>query len=422
MCASYAVSDLLGRLEPERVLRDLRALADLTSDAGGAQRVAWSEPWLRARHWLSAELAALPVLEEIDEAGNQWATLPGRSPQRLVIGGHLDSVPNGGWLDGVLNVVAGLEVLRACAAEGSLPLTVRLVSWADEEGRFAHSLFGSSAAAGLLDPDAVAGLTDAHGATLKDVLASHGVDSGSVGEAKRQLVDAIAYLELHIEQGPVLWRLNRPLGVVTGTKGLRRSRVRYLGQAAHAGSTPMARRQDALVAAARFVTAARDLARSAAPDVVSTAGMIRVEPDVPTVVPGVCEVVIDQRAIDQRVLDRLHVDTQGLSDQIAREEQVECFWTSLYEVPATIFDPDLVAICEQAVSQTSGEAPRLPSGPLHDATAMSRAGVPTGMIFVQSIGGHSHSPQEDTREEDIRLAVTALCRAAGLCLARSESS
>jgi len=422
MCASYVVSDLLERLEPDRVVRELRALAELTSDAGGAQRVAWSEPWLRAREWLSAKLVGLPVREEIDEAGNQWATLPGLSPQCLIIGGHLDSVPNGGWLDGALNVVSGLEVLRACAADGPIPLTVRLVSWADEEGRFAHSLFGSSAAAGLLDPDAVAGLRDAQGATLKDVLASRGLDSSSAGESKRQLVDAVAYLELHIEQGPLLWRLNRPLGVVTGTKGLRRSRVRFVGQADHAGSTPMSGRQDALVAAARFVTAARDLARSAAPDVVSTVGMIRVEPDVPTVVPGACEIVIDQRAIDQRVLDRLHADTQGLSDQISREEQVGCFWTPLYEVPATLFDPGIVAMCEQAVSETSGDAPRLPSGPLHDATAISRAGIPTGMIFVQSIGGHSHSTRENTREEDIRMAVTALCRAAELCLARSASS
>jgi hydantoinase/carbamoylase family amidase len=411
------VSTFLSMLEPDRVLSDLKALAALTSDEHGAQRVAWTEPWFRARRWLSEELSRLPVREEFDEAGNQWATLAGRSGESLIIGGHLDSVPNGGWLDGALNVLAGLEILRVCAARGGLLIAVRLVNWADEEGRFGHSLFGSSAAAGLLKPDAVAGLKDSRGAVLKDVLSSFGIDWARVGQSRRQLEGANAYLELHIEQGPVLWSSGRPLGVVTGTKGVHRSRVRFAGQAAHAGSTPMAARRDAFVAAARFVESARDLARAATDDVVSTVGVVRVEPGMATVVPSECEIVIDQRAIDQHALDLQLLNARNLSEKFAAEENVECSWTHIYGVPATLFHSKVVAACGQAVEEVCGEAFTMPSGPLHDATAMSRAGIPTGMIFVQSIGGHSHVSDEDSPEDHIRMGVKALGRATDIVLA-----
>jgi len=414
------VSSLLSMLEPDRVLRDLKALAALTSDVQGAQRVAWTEPWFRARRWLSDELSRLPVSEEFDEAGNQWATLAGHSGESLIIGGHLDSVPNGGWLDGALNVLAGLEVLRACAARGGLPIAVRLVNWTDEEGRFGHSLFGSSAAAGLLKPDAVAGLKDSRGAVLRDVLSSFGIDWDRVGQSRRQLDGAIAYLELHIEQGPVLWSSGRPLGVVTGTKGVHRNKVRFAGQAAHAGSTPMTARSDAFVAAARFAAFTRDLARVATDDVVSTVGVVRVGPGMATVVPSECEIVIDQRAIDQHALDLQLFKARELSEKLAAEEGVECSWTEIYEAPATLFDSKIVAACRQAVAEVCGDAFTMPSGPLHDATAMSRGGIPTGMIFVQSIGGHSHVSDEDSAEDDIRMGVRALGRATEIVLAESE--
>jgi N-carbamoyl-L-amino-acid hydrolase len=296
-------------------------------------------------------------------------------------------------------------------------LTLRLANWADEEGRFGHSLLGSSAVAGLLQVESLLGLRDAGGAALQEVLPTFGLKVESLQNSRRQIADIVAYLELHIEQGPVLWQLDRALGVVTGTKGVRRSSVRFTGQSAHAGSTPMAMRHDALVAAARFVAAVRELAARARSDAVCTVGVVEVEPGVPTVIPGECRVVVDQRSIDESVLSRLRDEAQRASEDVAAQEGVSVSWKGIYEVPATPFNSELVEICHRAVSDVSGDAFRLPSGPLHDATAMARAGIPTGMIFVQSIGGLSHVIDENTADDHIRLGVRAECRAAEICLA-----
>src|SRR5207244_1137295 len=188
-------------LSPSRTVADLRELQELTGDENGAQRLAWTDTWERAREWLRGKLAGLPVEEEIDQAGNQWFTLRGVSEQALLIGGHIDSVPNGGWLDGCLNLTAGVEVLRRIAGDGEPAVTVRLVNWADEEGaRFGRSLFGSSAAAGSMrDQDELRQLTDRDGVALPHVLAEHGVDLDHATDAQSRLEGAAAYLELHIE-------------------------------------------------------------------------------------------------------------------------------------------------------------------------------------------------------------------------------
>jgi hydantoinase/carbamoylase family amidase len=234
-------------LDPSRTVAELKELRELTGDEDGAQRVAWTDTWVRAQEWMASKLEGTGARMEFDEARNQWWTLPGRSERELLIGGHLDSVPNGGWLDGALNVVAGSEVFRRIAGEGEPPVTVRLVSWADEEGaRFGRSLFGSSAAAGSMrDQDELASLVDSDGVSLPDAIGAHGVDLGRAPDSRSQLANAAAYLELHIEQGPVLESMDLPLGAVLGTFGVERHRVVWRGQAAHAGSTPMDQRRDA---------------------------------------------------------------------------------------------------------------------------------------------------------------------------------
>src|SRR6266516_5673697 len=206
----------------------------MTGDEDGAQRVAWTDTWERAREWLRGKVAGLPVEEEIDQAGNQWFTLRGSSERELLIGGHIDSVPNGGWLDGCLNVMAGVEVMRRVAEDGQPAITVRLVNWADEEGaRFGRSLFGSSAAAGsMADQDELRARVDANGISLPDAVSAHGVDLDRALDACSQLENAAAYLELHIEQGPVLESMDLPLGVVLGTFGVERHQVTFRGQAA----------------------------------------------------------------------------------------------------------------------------------------------------------------------------------------------
>ena len=252
-------------LQPGRAVDDLRELRELTEDDNGAQRVAWTDTWRTAREWLGAKLEGLPLEYEVDAAGNQWWTLRGASDKALLIGGHIDSVPNGGWLDGALNVMAGVEVIRRLAADGEPAATVRLVNWADEEGaRFGRSLFGSSAASGTMDDqDELRAKRDADGIALPDALREHGVDLDSALEARTQLESAAAYLELHIEQGPVLESMDLPLGVVLGTFGVERHLVTWKGQAAHAGSTPMDKRRDALAGAAKLALALREIAATA---------------------------------------------------------------------------------------------------------------------------------------------------------------
>src|SRR5881392_241611 len=216
-------------LDPSRTVAELRELQELTGDENGAQRVAWTETWERAREWLRAKVDGTGAEETVDAAGNQWFTLPGASDRAVLLGGHIDSVPNGGWLDGALNVVAGVEVLRRIAEEGTPPVTVRLVNWADEEGaRFGRSLFGSSAAAGSMDDqDELRSRRDTELRALPEVLAARGVELDRALEARRQLEGAAAYLELHIEQGPVLESMGLPLGVVLGTFGVERHQVTF---------------------------------------------------------------------------------------------------------------------------------------------------------------------------------------------------
>ena len=187
-------------LEPSRTVAELRELQALTGDEDGAQRVAWTDTWEQAREWLRSKVAGTGTDETVDAAGNQWFTLAGASDRAVLIGGHIDSVPNGGWLDGALNVMAGVEVLRRVAEDGRPPVTVRLVNWADEEGaRFGRSLLGSSAAAGsMADQDELRARKDADGVALPDALSAHGVELDRALEARSELDGAAAYLELHI--------------------------------------------------------------------------------------------------------------------------------------------------------------------------------------------------------------------------------
>jgi N-carbamoyl-L-amino-acid hydrolase len=401
-------------LDPGRVLADLDELRELTGDENGAQRVAWTDTWERARELLRQKMAPTGAVEEIDEAGNQWFTLRGASDRALLIGGHMDSVPNGGWLDGCLNVLAGVEVMRRLAAEGEPPVTVRLVSWADEEGaRFGRSLFGSSAAAGsMADQEELRALKDRDGTALPDALREHGVDLDGALAARSQLENAAAYLELHIEQGPVLESLDLPLGVVLGTFGVERWRITWTGQAAHAGSTPMDKRRDALAGAAKLALAIRDVAREAGDGAVCTSGGVVCRPGIVTSVVETAEQLLDQRHLDPGKLASMLSRAQELSRGFAEEEQVDVDWEKIWSIEPILFDETLIGYADDAIREVAGTSHRLPSGPLHDAAEVSRAGVPTVMLFVQSLRGLSHTKLEDTKPEHLELSVAALDRLA----------
>jgi N-carbamoyl-L-amino-acid hydrolase len=391
------------------VISDLQELRALTADDFGAQRVAWSPMWLKARTWFQSKLEGLPVEHHYDAAGNSWTTLQGDSDRALILGSHLDSVPNGGWLDGCLGVLAGLGVLRGLSEDfhGRPPVTIRLVDWADEEGaRFGRSLFGSSAFAGTHTIAVDRIRADREGVSLEDALRRCEVDVDRIGEAGVERGNAAAYLELHIEQGPVLEGMNLPLGVVLGTKGVERHAITFHGQEAHSGSTPMGVRRDALAAAAKLALEVRPIARKHS-DAVATMGSVKTFPGIVTAVVGRCETTLDMRDLDANVLSSMLGEARAASERFAAEEGCSVEWSKIWSIEPISFNPHLVTFCDEAIRETTGASHSLPSGPLHDAAEVARLGIPTVMMFTQSLAGLSHNKAEDTKIEDLDIAVRA---------------
>jgi N-carbamoyl-L-amino-acid hydrolase len=429
----------MSALDPKRTVAELKELRQLTGDDNGAQRVAFTPTWVAAREWFQKKLEALPVEIHRDAAGNLWTTLRGESDKCLLIGGHIDSVPNGGWLDGCLNVVAGIEILRRINAQynGKPPVTVRLVDWADEEGaRFGKSLFGSSACSGNLDMNEARGLVDKQGIKLPDALKNVGIDFDRVKDSGKELQNAAAYIELHIEQGPVLLDLDLPLGAVLGTFGVERHAITFHGQAAHSGSTPMNRRKDAFLAAAKMSSEIYQIAErscvSLKPEVqslkseggttmtsdfrpetldsiggVCTIGSCTTKPGIVTSVVEECRITLDQRHLDAAKLATMLAEAKAASERFAKEGNVRVSWERIWQIAPRPFNADLINLCDESIRETAGKSHRLPSGPLHDAAEVAAAGVPTVMMFVQSLHGISHNKIEDTKEEHLELCVTA---------------
>jgi N-carbamoyl-L-amino-acid hydrolase len=390
-------------LDPDRVLADLRALAELTSDERGAQRVAFTERWRAARAFLRERLEELPVEVREDSAQNLWATLAGEREPAVAVGSHLDSVPDGGRLDGALGTLAALEVLRTAGERP--PRSLVLVDWADEEGRFGHSLLGSSAASGNVDLDA-----------LRAAGASEVIDVETLAAAQHERPPLAAYLELHIEQGPVLERDGAPLAAVSGTFGVRRDRFTFRGRAAHAGATPLDARRDPVAAAARLVLAARETAARVRG--LATVGALAAAPGTPTAIAASCVATVDARHADADSLDELHAALRDAADAAAEAEGCRVEREALWAIDPIAFDRRLVSKATEIVAGLGTPHDPLPSGPLHDAAEMARAGVPTAMLFVRSRGGVSHSAEEDSDAEDLRLAVRALGQLARAALLR----
>jgi hydantoinase/carbamoylase family amidase len=397
-------------MDADRVIGDLRELARLTGGPEGARRVCWTDEWTRARDFLRARLGELPVTISVDAAGNLWADLPGeREDAVVVVGSHSDSVPNGGWLDGALGIYAAVEALRAHAANGRPPVSLRLVDWADEEGaRFGRSLFGSSACAGTLEPDEVRDLLDRGGERLEDVVARYDVDLARAHESHAQLENVRAYLELHIEQGPVLESKGEPAAAVLGTFGVERHLAVFTGQAAHAGATPMGMRRDSFAATAQAALAIRDIGFEHEGGVCTVGGATS-EPGVVTAVAGRTEMLLDQRHLDPERLAAMLADARQACDRAAANQSCEVELRHLWSIPPIPFDDRLIALARRSVVEAGGKDTAIPSGPLHDAAEMARL-VPTVMIFSSSSPPVSHTPEEDTPEADLRVAIEAYGR------------
>jgi hydantoinase/carbamoylase family amidase len=406
-------------LDPQRTIAELKQLRELTGDEDGAQRVAFTETWAKARAWYRDLLKDLPVEVHTDEAGNVWATLRGVSDKALIIGGHIDSVPNGGWLDGCLNVLAGVEILRRLHAQynGKPPVTVRVVDWADEEGaRFGKSLFGSSACSGNLDMNEARNLRDKDGIALPEALAAHGIDFENVKASGKELVHAAAYVELHIEQGPVLLDRDLPLGAVLGTFGVERHAITFHGQAAHSGSTPMNRRHDALLAAAKMSQEIYQIAERSG-EGVCTIGSCTTKPGIVTSVVEECRITLDQRHLDPAKLATMLLEAREASERFAKEGNVSVAWERIWQIAPRPFHDELIDLCDDAIGETCGVSHRLPSGPLHDAAEAAAAGIPTVMMFVQSLHGISHNKIEDTKEEHLAQSIIAFDKLADKVIA-----
>ena len=392
-------------MNPDRVLEDLRELARLTGGPDGARRVCWTGEWTKAREFLLSRLGELPVEVKVDPAGNLWAGMSGEGEGFVIVGSHVDSVPAGGWLDGALGVFTAVEALRSHAEKGTPPVGLRLVDWADEEGaRFGRSLFGSSSCAGTLDPDEVRDLRDRDGERLEDVLARYDVELDRAHESGAELSGARAYIELHIEQGPVLESKGEPAATVLGTCGVERHLAVFTGQTAHAGATPMRLRRDTFMATSQAALAIRDVGFRH--DGVCTVGGATSEPGVVTAVPGRTEMLLDQRHLDPDALAAMLAEAREACEKAAADHGCAVELNHLWSIPPIPFDDRLIGFAKQAVVDAGGKDTAIPSGPLHDAAEMARL-IPTVMIFSSSSPPVSHTKEEDTPEADLRVAIEA---------------
>jgi hydantoinase/carbamoylase family amidase len=392
-------------MDADRVLADLRELANLTGGPDGARRVCWTDEWTKARDFLRSRLDELAVEVSIDQAGNLWADLPGEAEGFVIVGSHVDSVPAGGWLDGALGLFTAVEALRQHADGGRPAVGMRLVDWADEEGaRFGRSLFGSSACAGTLEIDEVRDLRDRDGERLEDVVARYDVELDRVHESGERLRGARAYIEAHIEQGPVLESRGEPAATVLGTFGVERHEAVFTGQTAHAGATPMGLRRDTFSATAQAALAIRDVGFKH--DGVCTVGRATSEPGVITAVPGRTEMLLDQRHLDPDKLAAMLSEARAACEQAAEDHGCEVELKHVWSIPPIPFDDRLIAMARQAVVDAGGKDTAIPSGPLHDAAEMARL-IPTVMIFSSSSPPVSHTKEEDTPEADLRVAINA---------------
>jgi hydantoinase/carbamoylase family amidase len=383
---------------------DLEEAARIGADGGGVSRFAWTPELAQANEWLVRRLQELGLETEIDAAGNVLGRWEEGEGSAVLVGSHLDTVPRGGRYDGALGVLAALDVVRTLKREGaSLRRPFWVVSFNDEEGsRFQTGMLGSRVFIGDLDPE------DWRRRGVADAMASGGFDFERLGEAKA--VDRVgAYLELHIEQGPVLEQEGLDLGIVTGIAGLLGFRLRLTGEANHAGTTPMASRRDALAGAARIVVELRDEARSRG-DMTANVGILTVAPGGFNVIPGTAEFTIDARAGDADAFARAEKFVRDTVERVAAEEQLELDVTETHRKPPTPLDPELQELLAEAAAAEGATARSMPSGAGHDAMILAKH-VPAAMLFVPSRAGISHSPDEYTPPEQCELGARVLARA-----------
>ncbi|TMM13690.1 MAG: Zn-dependent hydrolase [Actinobacteria bacterium] len=401
------------RVDGNRMREDFDALARIGAvEGGGVDRPSLGDAHLSARRWFLDRAAAAGLETRVDAAGNHSALLPAEGPT-LLLGSHLDSVPNGGRFDGALGVVAALHVLLTLQG-ARLPVTLEAIDFTDEEGTLV-GLLGSEALAGALTPEALLAPRGGRDALVAG-LERAGLREGELSSARRAPETLAGYLELHVEQGPLLERAGVEIGVVTAIVGARSFALVFRGSAAHAGTTPMDARRDAGLAAASFALAAHEIVVRDFPGCVATIGDVRLAPGAYNVVPGTARVALEFRSGDHVGLERLEGAMLDAARAAAGRGRVELEIEPVGRWEPTAFDPSVCDTIEAVAADLGLRTMRLPSGAGHDAQAL--AGVTrAGMIFVPSIGGLSHAPGESTAWEDCVNGANVLLRTA-LVLAR----
>jgi len=396
-------------IRPDRLMGDMRALAAIGRFETGVHRPAFSKDDMAARQWLRGKMDEAGLDATIDGAGNVYGRVRGRT-RTVLIGSHSDTVPYGGWLDGAMGVIVGLEVARAVAEMGG-KLGVDVVAFQDEEGTFLPFL-GSRAFCGEDLTAEMTAATSREHVTLAEAMTAAGLS----GKPAKHVDTArhAAYFEAHIEQGPRLEAEGIDIGVVTGIVGGKTARVVFRGEANHAGTTPMAMRRDAGAAALAFGAAVRrHIAAAGAADTVSNIGAIRFEPGASNVVPGLADMVVQVRDTDPAVLARLDAVIRETAQACAAEFSTTVEIVQTQDTPPAIMTPALVDLVERAAVELGATHRRMPSGAGHDAMVLSRY-LPSAMLFVPSIGGRSHHVSENTADADIVRGAEVLLRAVTL--------
>lgn len=394
----------------ETLFSDLKELARFGADAqGGINRTAFSPAFIEAQAWLLRSMADAGLAVRIDVAGNVIGRYGPQGPA-VVCASHVDTVPNGGALDGALGVLAGLEAFRALKARGHrFDRALEVIAFADEEGEY-FSLFGSRAMLGLVTTKEIAAAKGGKGKLLSEALHEAGLDPSKIAGARRPKTNFHAYVELHIEQGPVLERLGRAVGVVTNIVGIEVTEFSFTGRPDHSGTTPFDMRKDALRAAIEFCKACYDLAQATDPDLRLNFGSLSIEPKALNVVPGEVRLQQELRHPDPAILSAVAQESWRMAEGRTRRLGVAAQWKTVSRDEPAAMDESMQALLHTCAEGLGIEAHSLPSGAGHDAQLFATV-CPTAMLFVQSTGGRSHCPQESSPPEAITQGVEVLTEA-----------